>query len=172
MSIVKPNEPKMLTGSGQKARSRVFRCTHGTHGHSRLPVWKAGANSFVSLELNMANPTSRLRVEAGASARNADGMAGRGCWKKRRPFCNGADRELQHHSRRANGQTSSGSFVTRKLAEPSQEEIANERGSIRVCILRPSGTRGTRLTGLNVNVKSAGCKRVSSRQHRKSAGAR
>jgi hypothetical protein len=38
--------------------------------------------------------------------------------------------------RRASGLTSSGSFVTRKLAEPSQEEIANERRAIRVCILR------------------------------------
>ena len=82
----------MLTGSGQKARSRLFRCTHGTHGHSRLPVWKAGANSFVSLELNIANPTSRLRVEAGASARNADGLAGKGCWNKQTPFDNGTDR--------------------------------------------------------------------------------
>ena len=42
-------------------------------------------------------------------------------------------------SRRANGQTSSGSFVTRELAEPSQEETANERRAICVCILRPSG---------------------------------
>ena len=31
-------------------------------------------------------------------------------------------------SRRANGQTSNGSFVTRELAEPSQEEMANEHG--------------------------------------------
>jgi hypothetical protein len=93
MSIVKPEEPKMLTGSGQKARSRLFHCTHGTHGYSRLPVWHAGANSFVSLQLNITNPTFRLRVEAGASARNADGMAGRGCWKKQRPLCNGADRD-------------------------------------------------------------------------------
>ena len=53
--------------------------------------------------------------------------------------------------RRANGQTSSGSFVTRELAEPSQEEIANERRPICVCILRQGDTHGNRLTGLNVN---------------------
>ncbi len=92
MSTVILNEPKMLTGSGQKARNRLFHCKHGTHGHSRLPVWYAGANSFVSLETNIVNPTFRLGCGAGASARNADGMAGRGCWKKRRPLCNGADR--------------------------------------------------------------------------------
>jgi hypothetical protein len=40
----------------------------------------------------MVNPTFRLTVKAGESARNADGMAGRGCWKKRRLFCNGMDR--------------------------------------------------------------------------------
>ena len=55
--------------------------------------------------------------------------------------------------RRANGQTSSGSFVTRELAEPSQEEIANERGlKLRV---HPPARRslGNSLTGLNVNVE-------------------
>ena len=83
----------MLTGSGQKARSRLFQCTYGTHGHSRLPVWYAGADSFVSLELNIVNPTFRPGSGAGASARNADGVAGRGDWKKRKPFCNGADRD-------------------------------------------------------------------------------
>jgi hypothetical protein len=83
----------MLTGSGQKARSRLFQRTHGTHGHSRLPVWWAGTNSFVSLGTNIVNPTLRPGCGAGASARNADGVAGRGCWKKRRPLCNGADRD-------------------------------------------------------------------------------
>jgi len=53
---------------------------------------EAGAKSFVSLQPNIANPTFRLRVKAGASARAADGMAGRGCWRKRRSFCNGTDR--------------------------------------------------------------------------------
>lgn len=53
---------------------------------------EAGANSFVSWPPNIANPTFRLRVKAGVSARTTEGMAGRGCWRKRRPFCNGADR--------------------------------------------------------------------------------
>jgi len=39
----------------------------------------------------MVNPTVRL-VEAGVSVRNADGLAGRGDWRKLMPFCNGADR--------------------------------------------------------------------------------
>jgi hypothetical protein len=54
----------------------------------------AGAKSFMSSQLNIANPTFRLPVKAGASARNVDGMAGRGCWKKRKPFCNGTDRSI------------------------------------------------------------------------------
>ena len=53
---------------------------------------EAGANSSMSWQPNIVNPTSRLRVKAGASARTTDGMAGRGCWRKRRPFCNGTDR--------------------------------------------------------------------------------
>ena len=52
----------------------------------------AGTNSSVSWQPNIVNPTGRLPVKAGDSARNADGMAGRGCWKKQRPFCNGMDR--------------------------------------------------------------------------------
>jgi hypothetical protein len=46
----------------------------------------------VSLLFNIVNPTARLAFEARVSARNADGLAGRGGWKKRRPRCNGADR--------------------------------------------------------------------------------
>jgi hypothetical protein len=53
---------------------------------------EAGANSSMSSPPNIVNPTFRLPVEAGASARTADGMAGRGCWRKQRPFCNGTDR--------------------------------------------------------------------------------
>jgi hypothetical protein len=47
----------------------------------------------VSLELNIINPTFRPGFGASASARNADGMAGRGDWRKPRPLCNGADRD-------------------------------------------------------------------------------
>jgi hypothetical protein len=83
----------MLIGSSQNRQcSRLSHRTRGTHGHSRLPVWKAGANSFVSFKPNIVNPTSRLGTEAGASARIADGVTGRGGWRKRRPLCNGADR--------------------------------------------------------------------------------
>ena len=85
-----PEEPKTLTGSGQKARSRM---PHRDLGHTNRMTAGAetGANSFVSSERNMVNPSSRL-TEAGVIARCADGMPGRGCWKKPRPFCNGTDR--------------------------------------------------------------------------------
>jgi hypothetical protein len=46
-------------------------------------------------------------------------------------------------SRRANGQTSNGSFVTRELAEPAREEMANEHGLVHVCILQPGERMGT-----------------------------
>ena len=35
---------------------------------------------------------SRSREGAGVPVRDADGAAGRGCWRKQRPLCNGADR--------------------------------------------------------------------------------
>ena len=53
---------------------------------------EAGAKSSVSSDANMVNLTSRLHGKAGRSARRAVGVAGRGCWKKRRPSCNGTDR--------------------------------------------------------------------------------
>ena len=86
-------EPKTLIGSAQNGMQS------GTPSRGWCPRTKktagvmVGAKSSMSSQSNIANPTSRLRVEAGASARNADGMAGKGCWKKRRPLCNGADRD-------------------------------------------------------------------------------
>lgn len=76
----------------KRQRSRRLRLTTEAHGHLRLPVYVAGANSFVSLQSNLVNPTFRPGSGAGAAARNADGMAGRGDWRKRTPFRNGADR--------------------------------------------------------------------------------
>lgn len=78
-----------------KPKGNAARCSNrvsGAHGQKQAAGVEAGAKPFVSLQPNIVNPTSRLRVKAGASARNADGMAGRGCWRKRRPFCNGTDR--------------------------------------------------------------------------------
>ena len=53
---------------------------------------EAGTNSFVSPEANIVNPPFRPGFGAGASARGADGVAGRGDWKKRMPLGNRADR--------------------------------------------------------------------------------
>ena len=53
---------------------------------------KAGTKSFVSLQTNIVNPTPRPGFGASAPARDTVGVAGRGNWKKRRPFCNGADK--------------------------------------------------------------------------------
>ena len=85
-----PIEPKTLTGSSQKARSRL---PHEDLGHTNMMTAgvETGTNSFVSSERNRINPSSRL-VEAGVIARCAAGMPGRGCWKKRTSFCNETNR--------------------------------------------------------------------------------
>jgi len=85
-----PIEPKTLTGSSQKARSRM---PHRDLGHTNMMTAgvETGTNSFVSSERNRINPSSRL-VEAGVIARCAAGMPGRGCWKKQMSFCNETNR--------------------------------------------------------------------------------
>ena len=90
----RPIEPKTLTGSRQKVMQSAASTMTEAHGQSRLPVQKAGANPLVSVQLNMVNPMLRpdLGVRAGGSARNADGVVGRGCWKKRMPLGNRVDR--------------------------------------------------------------------------------
>lgn len=93
----------MLTGSSQKARSRLPHLEFGAHGHRTAGI-ETGANSFVLLESNMANPSLRHRVVADTSARIAHGTAGRGCWKKRRPVCNGTDRSTAPPRKRADFQ--------------------------------------------------------------------
>jgi hypothetical protein len=85
-----PIEPKTLTGSSQKARSRLPHEDLG-HTNSMTAGVETGTNSFVSSEPNRINPSSRL-VEAGVIARYAAGMPGRGCWKKRTSFCNETNR--------------------------------------------------------------------------------
>jgi hypothetical protein len=87
-----PKSQKTLTGSGQKATQSA--ASPGIWGTRtiRLPACKAGASSFVSSQRNRLNPAFRLDREAGVTARRADGVTGRGCWKKQRPSCNGTDR--------------------------------------------------------------------------------
>ena len=90
--IVSSEEPKTLIGSGQNRHA--VGCSNLSLEHTDIETAgvEAGAKAFVSLKSNIVNPTSRLGSEAGASARNADEMAGRGDWRKRKPLCNGADR--------------------------------------------------------------------------------
>jgi len=74
--------------------SRMFLRRRGTRGQERLSAYEAGTSSFVLVTWNRINPPSRLR-KAGIIARCADGMTGRGCGKKRRPFRNGTDRSCK-----------------------------------------------------------------------------
>jgi hypothetical protein len=56
---------------------------------------KAGAKSILSLKQNMETPLASPGNRGKRLARVAERFAGRGCWKKRRPLCNGADRKRQ-----------------------------------------------------------------------------
>ena len=87
MAPLNPAEPKTLTGSSQKARSRLLPSETWSTRILRLPVLEAGTKSFVSCKQNRVSPTSR-RIPAGVTARCAMEGAGRGGWKKRRSLCN------------------------------------------------------------------------------------
>jgi hypothetical protein len=43
----------------------------------------------------MVTPLASLGNQGKRLARGTDRFAGRGCWKKQRPLCNGADRKWQ-----------------------------------------------------------------------------
>jgi hypothetical protein len=65
---------------------------HWEHTDTKTVGVLAGTNPFVSSMRNMVSPTSRLREKASAPARAAVGVAGKGCWRKRRLVCNGSDK--------------------------------------------------------------------------------
>jgi hypothetical protein len=73
------------------------------HADTTVAGGEAGTKSSVSLDSNRANLTSRL-WKAGRSARRAEGMAGTGCWRKRRPLGNRADRSAASPRKRADFQ--------------------------------------------------------------------
>lgn len=84
-------EPKTLTGSNQNGvQPGVPSGWRNTRTNKAAGV-KAGAKSSVSLQSNTANPVFRL-WEAGVTARCAEGLPGRGGWKKRRLLNNRADK--------------------------------------------------------------------------------
>ena len=75
-------EPKTLTGSDQNGmQSGAPFQVWGHTDKRRLPVYRTGANSFVSSQSNTVNPALRL-LEAGVPARGAVAMAGRGTLEK------------------------------------------------------------------------------------------
>jgi hypothetical protein len=95
-------QPKMATQPVALQRTE--------HADTTAAGGEARTNSSVSLDSNMVSLTSRL-WKAGRSARRAVGVAGRGCWRKRRPLGNRADRS---------------NALPRKRAE-FQRVIGNER---------------------------------------------
>jgi CDGSH-type Zn-finger protein len=56
---------------------------------------KAGAKLVLSLNQNMETPLVSQENRGKRLARVADRFAGKGCWKKQKPFCDGADRKRQ-----------------------------------------------------------------------------
>lgn len=81
----------MLTGSGQNGK----RIRSGGRAYPdedvKPPVERHHLNLKMSLMRNVVSPYFRL-ARGRQVARQTDGNAGKGCWKKRRPICNGSDK--------------------------------------------------------------------------------
>lgn len=91
---MKRNKPKTLTGLRQKAKQSVASLVAWGTRTLRTAGEETGTNSFMLLERNTVNPTSRLS-EAGVAARRVDELAGKGCWRKPTPSGNRADRDCK-----------------------------------------------------------------------------
>lgn len=80
-----------LIGSGQNWHAVGYPSDTLGYADKWPPVWKQGLTHHGFVDRKMLNPPFRL-IEASNAARIADGMSGRGCWRKRMPSCNGTDR--------------------------------------------------------------------------------
>ena len=88
------------------------------HGHETLPVHEEGPVPFRS---HMRNTVSPYCSRKGSLAvKRADGSAGRGWGRKRKPSCNGMDTGCDI-TRRESGQTSSWSSVTKELGKSANK---------------------------------------------------
>ena len=120
-----PRSPVTLTGSGQNWHA--VGCPIDALGHTDQSTAGVvqGLHHHISLRnLDEVNPSLRP-AGAGVLARAAVGVPGRGCWKKRMPFCNGTDRSTTPPRERADFQLV---VHHQELAEPTKEETANEQG--------------------------------------------
>ena len=86
-----PMSQTTLIGSGQNWHAAGYPSDTLGYTDKRPPVWKQGLTHRGFVDRKKLNPPFRL-WEASEAARLAHGMSGRGCWRKRRPFCNGTDR--------------------------------------------------------------------------------
>jgi hypothetical protein len=143
---------RTLTGSSQSGNAVGCSTLSVEHTDIQAAGVEAGANPFVSFKSNIVNPTSRLSVR---QARPQGTLKGWRAEETGESQCRSVTEQIgmAASSRRANGLTSSWSFVTREQAEPSQEEIANERINC-VCILR----QGERIGQLGWPVRASGQK--------------
>jgi hypothetical protein len=86
-----PTSQMTLTGSGQNRHAAGCSSHAWEHTDRMAAGVMQGLNHRWLRGSDELNPSHRLH-EAGASARAADGAPGKGCWRKRMPPCNGADR--------------------------------------------------------------------------------
>ena len=62
------------------------------HTDTKAAGVKAGTNVIRVIQMEQGKPVVPPLRGAGVAARRAVGAAGKGCWRKRMPLCNGVDR--------------------------------------------------------------------------------
>ena len=91
LNVVRTNKPKTLKGLGQKARGGN-RCFPFRLSQTRQPpADKQLLTHPMAQKRNVVSPAFSLTGQR--TVRPAYGVSGRGRWKKRRPLCNGVNRD-------------------------------------------------------------------------------
>ena len=91
INVVNDNRPKMLTGLNQKVRGtdRAVRCCPA---QPAIPPadWQIPSHSILN-QRNTVSPYFSSCKQRQEAVRRTEGDAGKGCRRKRMPFCNETD---------------------------------------------------------------------------------
>lgn len=117
INVVIRNKPKMLRGLNQKVRGSVRRLPISLT-QTQQPPAKRQRLTRPGIRTERGKPAS-LPLVGTSLAKETDGEAGTGGWRKQKPRCNGVDTRC-NIPRRESEQTSIWSFITRTRGKTAE----------------------------------------------------